>query len=155
MDRFDYLLFLKNLPMFLGVPLPIIKRLLKNGKVIDIQPSQHSRSFLHSQSVYFVLKGEVHFSDRRLPEESRTIAEWEKGDVFPIDQKGEPLVSPFISVNTAAETAVLEIPFHTFKKMMTYNRQLQTNFLMLLQQNLYFSYQLFLRYLNSSVEDDA
>ncbi|MEC1242349.1 Crp/Fnr family transcriptional regulator, partial [Bacillus paralicheniformis] len=68
---------------------------------------------------------------------------------------GEPFVSPFISVNTAAETAVLEIPFHTFKKMMTYNRQLQTNFLMLLQQNLYFSYQLFLRYLNSSAEDDA
>ncbi len=87
MDRFDYLLFLKNLPMFLGVPLPIIKRLLKNGKVIDIQPSQHSRSFLHSQSVYFVLKGEVHFSDRRLPEESRTIAEWEKGDVFLLIKK--------------------------------------------------------------------
>ncbi|MED2944363.1 Crp/Fnr family transcriptional regulator [Bacillus swezeyi] len=154
MNRFDYLLFLKNLPMFLGVPLPIIKRLLKNGKVIDVVSSHPPRSFLHSQAVYFVLKGEVHFTDRRLPEESRTIAEWEKGDVFPIDQKGEPFLSPFISVKTAAETAVLEIPFNIFKKMMTYNEQLQLNFLILLQQNLYFSYQLFLRYLHSSSENE-
>ncbi|MFN2747347.1 Crp/Fnr family transcriptional regulator [Bacillus sp. z60-18] len=154
MDRFDYLLFLKNLPMFFGVPLPIVKKLLKNGKVIDIASSRPSRSFLHAQAVYFVLKGEVQFSDRRLPEEARTIAEWEKGDVFPIDQKGEPFLSPFISVKTTAETAVLEIPFHIFKKMMTYNKQLQVNFLILLQQNLFCSYQLFLRYLHSSSEDD-
>ncbi|MES9689748.1 Crp/Fnr family transcriptional regulator, partial [Bacillus sp. JJ353] len=45
MDRFDHLLFLKNLPMFLGVPLPIIKRLLKNGRVIDIGSSRPCRSF--------------------------------------------------------------------------------------------------------------
>ncbi|MGR3206758.1 Crp/Fnr family transcriptional regulator [Bacillus glycinifermentans] len=153
MDRFDHLLFLKNLPMFLGVPLPIIKRLLKNGRVIDIGSSRPCRSFLHSQSVYFVLKGEVYFADKRLPEESRIIAEWEKGDVFPIDQKGEPFLSPFISVKTTADTAVLEIPFTIFKKMMTYNHQLQMNFLKLLQQNLYFSYQLFLRYLRSAPED--
>ncbi|ASB89084.1 Crp/Fnr family transcriptional regulator [Bacillus sonorensis] len=153
MDRFDYLIFLKNLPMFLGVPLPIIKRLLKNGKVIDIASSRHTRSFLHSQSVYFVLKGEVLFADKRLPEDSRIIAEWEKGDVFPIDQKGEPFLSPFISVKTAADTTVLEIPFTIFKKMMTYNQQLQMNFLKLLQQNLFFSYQLFLRYLHSSQEN--
>ncbi|MES9687528.1 Crp/Fnr family transcriptional regulator, partial [Bacillus sp. JJ353] len=34
-----------------------------------------------------------------------------------------------------------------------YNHQLQMNFLKLLQQNLYFSYQLFLRYLRSAPED--
>ncbi|MDA7027933.1 Crp/Fnr family transcriptional regulator [Bacillus sp. CLL-7-23] len=149
----DYLLFLKSLPMFLGVPLPIIKKILKNGKVINLTAPNHSRSFLHSQSVYIVVKGAIHFLDRRLPDQFRTIAEWKKGDVFPIDQKGEPFLSPFISVKTSTETTVLEIPLTICKKMMTYNHQFQVNFLVLLHRNYSFSYQMFSRYLYSSLED--
>ncbi|MCY8913573.1 Crp/Fnr family transcriptional regulator [Bacillus atrophaeus] len=154
MNQCDYLLFLKHLPMFNQVSLPIVETLLNNGKFIRCSSDQSS-SFLHSQSVYIVLKGSIRFIDSRLPEGSRAIAFWKKGDVFPIDQNGELLLSPFISVKTSEDTLVLEIPFYKFKKIMTYHPQLQTNFLVMLQENLFFSYQLFLRYLHTSQDENV
>lgn len=38
---------------------------------------------------------------------------------------------------------------------MTYHPQLQTNFLVMLQENLFFSYQLFLRYLHTSQDENV
>ncbi|MGF7534567.1 Crp/Fnr family transcriptional regulator [Bacillus mexicanus] len=154
MKQCDYLLFLKQLPMFNEVPLSIVETLLKNGTFISGSSSQ-SPSFLHSQSVYIVLKGSVRFMDSRLPEGSKTVALWEKGDVFPIDEKGEMYLSPFISVQAASDILILNIPYRIFKKMMSYNSRLQMNFLAMLQQNVFCSYQLFLRYLHTSQDENA
>ncbi len=65
MNQCDYLLFLKQLPMFNEVPLSIVETLLKNGTFIR-GSSDQSPSFLHSQSVYIVLKGNIRFTDSRL-----------------------------------------------------------------------------------------
>lgn len=127
MNQCDYLLFLKQLPMFNEVPLSIVETLLKNGTFIR-GSSDQSPSFLHSQSVYIVLKGSVRFMDSRLPEGSKTVALWEKGDVFPIDEKGGLYLSPFISVNATSDILILNIPYYTFNKMMSYNPQLQRIF---------------------------
>lgn len=154
MNQCDYLLFLKQLPMFNEVPLSIVETLLKNGTFIR-GSSDQSPSFLHSQSVYIVLKGSVRFIDSRLPEGSKTVALWEKGDVFPIDEKGGLYLSPFIAVNATSDILILNIPYYIFKKMMSYNAQLQMNFLAMLQQNVFCSYQLFLRYLHTSQDENA
>lgn len=120
MNQCDYLLFLKQLPMFNEVPLSIVETLLKNGTFIR-GSSDQSPSFLHSQSVYIVLKGNIRFTDSRLPEGSQTVALWEKGDVFPIDEKGGLSLSPFISVNASPDILVLHIPYSIFKQMMSYH----------------------------------
>ncbi|MDO3662303.1 Crp/Fnr family transcriptional regulator [Bacillus sp. C28GYM-DRY-1] len=154
MNQCDYLLFLKQLPMFNEVPLSIVETLLKNGTFIS-GTSDHSLSFLHSQSVYIVLKGSVRFMDSRLPDGSKTVALWEKGDVFLIDEKGGMYLSPFISVNATSDILILNIPYYTFNKIMSYNPQLQMNFLAMLQQNVFWSYQLFLRYLHTSQDENT
>lgn len=102
MNQCDYLLCLKQLPMFNEVPLSIVAALLKNGTFIR-GSSDQSPSFLHSQSVYIVLKGSIRFKDSRLPEGSQTVALWEKGAVFPVDEKGGLSLSPFISVNASPD----------------------------------------------------
>ncbi|MGG1246228.1 Crp/Fnr family transcriptional regulator [Bacillus spizizenii] len=154
MNQCDYLLFLKQLPIFNEVPLSIVETLLKNGTFI-CGTSDHSLSFLHSQSVYIVLKGSVSFMDSRLPDGSKTVALWEKGDVFPIEEKGGMYLSPFISVNATSDILILNIPYYTFNKIMSYNPQLQKNFLAMLQQNVFWSYQLFLRYLHTSQDENT
>ncbi|MCY8425538.1 Crp/Fnr family transcriptional regulator [Bacillus vallismortis] len=154
MNQCDYLLSLKQLPMFNGVPVSIVETLLKNGTLIS-GSSDQSSSFLHCQSVYVVLKGSVRLMDSRLPEGSKTVALWEKGDVFPVDEKGGLYLSPFISVNVSSDVLILNIPYYIFKKMMSYHPQLQMNFLAMLQQNVFCSYQLFLRYLHTSQDENA
>ncbi|MEC3839635.1 cyclic nucleotide-binding domain-containing protein [Bacillus amyloliquefaciens] len=151
MNQCDYLLYLKQLPMFNEVPLSIVAALLKNGTFIR----GSSPSFLHSQSVYIVLKGSIRFKDSRLPEGSQTVALWEKGAVFPVDEKGGLSLSPFISVNASPDILALYIPYSIFKQMMSYHPRLQMNFLAMLQQNVFCSYQLFLRYLHTSQDESA
>ncbi|MCR9039848.1 Crp/Fnr family transcriptional regulator [Bacillus sp. L381] len=155
MNQCDYLLCLKQLPMFNEVPLSIVAALLKNGTLIR-GSSDQSPSFLHhSQSVYIVLKGSIRFKDSRLPERSQTVALWEKGAVFPVDEKGGLSLSPFISVNASPDILALNIPYSIFKQMMSYHPKLQMNFLAMLQQNVFCSYQLFLRYLHTSRDESA
>ncbi|MEC1752511.1 cyclic nucleotide-binding domain-containing protein [Bacillus mojavensis] len=154
MNQCDYLFFLKQLPMFNEVPLSIVETLLNNGTFIHGSCDQNP-SFLHSQSIYIVLKGSIRFIDSRLPEGSQTVALWEKGDVFPVDQKGGLFLSPFISVRTSEDILMLNIPFYILKKIMSYYPKLQMNFLVMLQQNVFFSYELFLRYLHRSQDENT
>ncbi|RDY90508.1 Crp/Fnr family transcriptional regulator [Bacillus amyloliquefaciens] len=154
MNQCDYLLCLKQLSMFNEVPLSIVAALLKNGTLIRGSSDQFP-SFLHSQSVYIVLKGSIRFKDSRLPEGSQTVALWEKGAVFPVDEKGGLSLSPFISVNASPDILALNIPYSIFKQMMSYHPKLQMNFLAMLQQNVFCSYQLFLRYLHTSRDESA
>ena len=65
MNQCDYLLFLKQLPMFNEVPLSIVETLLKNGTFIRGSCDQ-SPYFLLSQSVYIVFKGSFRFMDTRV-----------------------------------------------------------------------------------------
>lgn len=90
MNQCDYLLFLKQLPMFNEVPLSIVETLLKKGTFIR-GSSDQSPSFLHSQSVYIVLKGNIRFTDSRLPEGSQTVALWEKAMCFRLMKKAGSL----------------------------------------------------------------
>ncbi|BAB03948.1 Crp/Fnr family transcriptional regulator [Halalkalibacterium halodurans] len=154
MERFRYVFFLKNTPIFLGVSLPIIKKLMKHGKLIRLTSQTDSGSFLHSQSIYIVLKGSLLLVNQvHHAKTTKTIASWGEGDVFPFDEKGAIFASPHMSIQSASHTILLEIPFSNFKHMMTYSSQLQMNFLVLLQKNISLFYQLFLRYLHPSSEN--
>lgn len=88
MERFRYVFFLKNTPIFLGVSLPIIKKLMKHGKLIRLTSQTDSGSFLHSQSIYIVLKGSLLLVNQvHHAKTTKTIASWGKEMYSPLMRK--------------------------------------------------------------------
>lgn len=114
MNQCDYLLFLKQLPMFNEVPLSIVETLLKNGTLIR-GSSDQSPSFLHSQSVYIVLKGSIRFMDSRLLKDRKPLRFWKKAMCFRLMKRRAVFIA-FISVNASQDILILNIPYYIFKK---------------------------------------
>ncbi len=96
MNQCDYLLFLKQLPMFNEVPLSIVETLLKNGTLIR-GSSDQSPSFLHSQSVYIVLKGSIRFMDSRLLKDRKPLRFWKKAMCFRLMKKAGCIYRLYLS----------------------------------------------------------
>jgi CRP-like cAMP-binding protein len=139
MEKSQYLLYLKSLPLFHSLENSLLKKMVAVSSVLEFVSTNNIRESLSHEELIIVLEGELHFTFEDEQKKVIEVLTLKKGETLSL----EALLNQHcdqLAIYPAKHTALIKIPFIVINNMVMHQSALQQNLLQILQKNLRDSY---------------